>query len=59
MSRGGGAFTFVVDTLTNRYTQIDSAAISHDDAGSLVQDRQGYRTRIASCGSINWRGKAR
>jgi len=34
---------YTVDTLTNRYTQIDSAAIGHDDAGNLVRDRQGYR----------------
>jgi len=38
-----GVHTYTVDSLTNRYTQIDSAAIGHDDAGSLVQDRQGYR----------------
>jgi len=38
-----GVHTYSVDTLTNRYTQIDTAAIGHDDAGNLVQDRQGYR----------------
>jgi len=38
-----GVHTYSVDTLTNRYTQIDSAPIGHDDAGNLAQDRQGYR----------------
>ncbi len=38
-----GVHTYSVDALTNRYTQIESAAIGHDDAGNLVRDRQGYR----------------
>ncbi len=38
-----GVHTYSVDALTNRYTQIDAAAITHDDAGNMTQDRQGYR----------------
>jgi len=38
-----GVHTYSVDALTNRYTQIDAAVITHDEAGNLTQDRQGYR----------------
>jgi len=38
-----GVHTYSVDSLTNRYTQIDSAAIGHDEAGNQVRDRKGYR----------------
>ncbi len=33
-----------VDELTNRYTAIDANSLAYDDAGSLTQDKDGYRT---------------
>ena len=37
-----GTHTYSVDSLTNRYTQIDAVTIEHDAAGNLERDRQGY-----------------
>ena len=41
--RGEGTVNFAVDTLTNRYTAIDSNPLDYDDAGNLTQDKDGYR----------------
>lgn len=37
-----GAHTYAVNSLTNRYTAIDSNSITHDAAGNLTQDKDGY-----------------
>ena len=37
-----GTHTYSVDSLTNRYTQIDAATITHDDAGNMTGDKDGY-----------------
>ncbi|MBN1124404.1 MAG: hypothetical protein JXA82_05295 [Sedimentisphaerales bacterium] len=41
--RDDGTVNFVVDDDTNRYTSIGGHSITHDDAGNMTQDRQGYR----------------
>ncbi|MBN1818027.1 MAG: hypothetical protein JW828_11765, partial [Sedimentisphaerales bacterium] len=41
--RDDGTVNFVVDDDTNRYTSIGGQSITHDDAGNMTQDRQGYR----------------
>ncbi|MCF7955979.1 MAG: RHS repeat-associated core domain-containing protein [Phycisphaerae bacterium] len=39
----GGSFDYVVDDVTNRYTQIDTVTdINYDDAGNLTTDKDGY-----------------
>lgn len=37
-----GVHNYSVNTLTNRYTTIDSISISYDAAGNLIQDKDGY-----------------
>ena len=40
--RDDGTVNFVVDDDTNRYTSIGGNSISHDDAGNLTADKDGY-----------------
>jgi RHS repeat-associated protein len=41
--RGDGAVGFTVQSSTNRYTSIGGNSISHDDAGNLTVDKDGYK----------------
>jgi RHS repeat-associated protein len=41
--REDGTVNFTVDSLTNRYTSIGASSISHDDAGNLTVDKDGYQ----------------
>jgi len=40
--RDDGTVNFTVDSLTNRYASVGGNSITHDDAGNLTTDRQGY-----------------
>jgi len=41
--REDGAVNFTVDSATNRYTAIGGNSISHDEAGNLTVDKEGYQ----------------
>jgi RHS repeat-associated protein len=40
--RADGTVNFTVDSLTNRYASVGGNSLTHDDAGNLTTDRQGY-----------------
>ncbi|MBN1125490.1 MAG: hypothetical protein JXA82_10815 [Sedimentisphaerales bacterium] len=41
--REDGTINFTVDSSTNRYTTIGGSSMSHDDAGNLSVDKDGYQ----------------
>ena len=41
--RDDGTVNFTVDSATNRYTAIGGSSISHDEAGNLTVDKDGYQ----------------
>jgi RHS repeat-associated protein len=57
---GVHAYSSATPNLTNRYTAIDSNSITHDAAGNLTQDKDGYQyvydceNRLTTAGSVSY-----